>query len=264
MAAIWSISSGGHTFFLRTLSAYFPRVLRFQDQTPTPLLYREELEPKINDFASRLKFNKPVKLESNSLISGFAQGLGMKALGGEAIIRVHPKRINGLSSSQREFVLAREVAQIHANKGVWLGLVPGLVGIITTLALSLLFPPLAIPLSNLIGLMIFGSPAAAIGCTVASIAWVVLSRKLERDADDVAFELCSVNARRLAPLIFNDERQFNISRRDDPAVSCAVKAWRKCFITSNGNSRINISQRSLTAREKYFQEKLGYSAVGNP
>ncbi len=145
-----------------------------------------------------------------------AQAEGVSLFSGRAGIAINPDLVDEISGGQLEFLLAHELSHIKANDLIWMGGVLSIVGVITTLAMSILFPSSAAYFSPIVmATLMVSSPAAVVGLSVSLVALVFFSKWREECADKLGFSVCSDAAQKAAPQFFEKIRTAQIEYRND-------------------------------------------------
>lgn len=258
MTTFLNLCSGG-SMLLSSVFGIFSWRLRFQkDDKLLSSIKRKHIESKIQELASKLGINKPIELiEKNGLVGG-AQAQGISLFSGRAGMVIDPDLVNDMPEEQLEFVIAHELSHIKANDYlIWLGGAPSIVGVITTLAMSRLFPSSATHFPPIVmATFMVSSPAALVGLSASINAFVIFSRWREECADKLGFSVCSGAAQKAAPQFFEKIRTFQIEHRNDKEGSCLSRVWRKFLITESGETRFEVLHPSLKNRIKYLQPNL--------
>lgn len=251
-------SGGGLTLGL--INALFPSRLHLQKGGKFLSNEKRNLaESKIRELANKLTLSKPVELREIKGFKGGAQAQGMAFLPGKIGITFDPELINAMPDAELEFLMAHELSHIKANDNLTLFLIPGIIGVITTLAMIILFPSSAHYFSKLDfpKLSILGvTPAATIGLTVSLTTFIFFSRWREECADRLGFSICSESAQAGASSFFKEIRSDQLEYRNDQTVSVISRMWRKVLITKRGNFRLDILHPPLTKR-------INYLSIGN-
>ncbi len=152
-------------------------------------------------------------------------------------------------------MVAHELSHIKANDLIWLETVPGIAGVITTLAMSILFPSSATYFPPIvIATLMVSSPAAVVGLSVSGIAFLAFSKWREKCADKLGFSICSNAAQKAAPLCFDTIRISQIEYRNGEEGSYLSKVWRRFLITEDGEARFDVYHPSLKNRKEYLQQ----------
>jgi Zn-dependent protease with chaperone function len=208
---------------------------------------RQVLEKKIQDIAGKLGITKKIELrEVEGFFSG-AQAAGNNLLPGRAGIILDPA-LAECSSAELEFILAHELAHIKSNDLLTIFLFGAVVGIITTIALIILFPPLSI-YSPFLGC----APAATIGFLVGTVALIFFSQWRERCADELAFSICSKEGREGGIKFIERMRDMNLAYRNENSDSSFTRLWRKIYVTQGGDVRWDIFHPSLNNRIEHLK-----------
>lgn len=270
MATCLNLLSGG-SIILISLNGIFPWRLHCQKDAKTfdkPI--RNWMDKKVQELAGKLNISKPIELiEVPGLFATDAQAQGIAILKGRAGIAIDSPPKKDISEeeveeeidveqtynnlAETEFILAHELAHIKGNDVLWMGIAPAIIGAITTLAVSILFPQSAIYFSPLVmSVVMISSPAAAIGLTVSILALIFFSRWLEERADKLGFSVCSPQAQEAASKVFEDLRLANIAHRNNEKGSFISKLWNKVLITKDGDTRWDVMHPSLKTRVNYL------------
>lgn len=254
MTTCLNVFTGGANLFLIGIPGSFSWRLLFQEDAK--LLSTEKrscIELKVRELATKLGISKPVELiEIKGLICG-AQAQGNAIFPGRIGIAINPELVDELPEAHLEFLIAHELSHIKVNDIMWMGLVPGIVGTITTLAMNIIFPSSATLFSNLICCI---SPATSlaslIGLTVASVTFVIFSKWREECADKLGWSVCSKAAQNVAYNFFLTLQVKHIIHRNSQEGSFLSKLWRKFLITADGDVRYDIFHPSLKNRVNYL------------
>lgn len=221
MTTFLNLCSGG-SMFLSTIPGSFSWRLRLQkDDKLLSSTKRRHIESEVQELASKLEINKPIELiEKKGLMTG-AQAQGIAFFSGRAGIAIDPDLVYEMSEAELEFVIAHELSHIKANDLIWMGAVPSIVGVITTLAMSNLFPSSAAYFSPIVvATLMVSSPAAIGGLSVSVIALALFSKWREECADKLGFSICSDAAQKAAPEFFDKIRTSQIEHRNNDEGSC--------------------------------------------
>lgn len=227
--------------------------LRFQeDDKRLSRGKRKAIESKIQELALKLEINKPVELiEKKGLVAGF-QAQGIAFFSGRAGIALDPDLAEEVTEDELEFLIAHELSHIKANDLLWMGVVSGVVGMITTLAISILFPA-SVAFSSSFATMMLGSPAGLLGLSVSVIAFAIFSQWRESSADKLGFSICSESAQKAATGFFDKVRTSQINFRNDKNGSYFSKLLRRFVITEDGDFRLDVLHPRLKTRVEYLQ-----------
>lgn len=242
MAAFLDLLSSGSAFVCTIPSAFSWR-LRFQtDDQLLPQAKRRSIESKIQELAKELGISKTIELiEKRNLATG-AQAQGIGSFSSRIGIVIDPDLANALPEAELEFVLAHELSHIKANDNLWIGVFPSIAGVITTLAMSTLFPSLAADFSISIV-----SLSAVPGIAVSTIALFSLSKWREECADKLGFSACSCNAKKAAPAFFDRIRVGQARLRDNDVL-------KRFLFTEDGESRLDVLHPPLASRVQYLRD----------
>jgi Zn-dependent protease with chaperone function len=214
---------------------------------------RNQIELKIQELAQKLGISKPIELIEKKGLLTIAQAQGIAFFSCRAGIAIDPDIADVMPEAELEFLLAHELSHIKTNDNMWMGVVPGIVGIVATLAMSILFPS-SIAFSSIVATLILTSPAALVGLSVSVIAFVILSKWREECADKLGFSVCSDAAQKAAPQFFDSIRTAQIEYRNDEEGSYLSQLWRKFLITEAGEFRFDVFHPSLNTRINYLQQ----------
>lgn len=245
----------GSCAFLISIPGSFAWRLRFQkDDRILSEAQRGRLESKVQELAQKLEINKPIEIMEKNDLTGGAQAQGVALFSGRVGIAIDPDVVREIPEEQLEFLMAHELSHIKANDAIRLGVVSGIIGAITTLAMSRLFPSSAAHFSPavMISLMI-SSPAAAVGSVVSMIFFSFYSRCREECADKLGVSICSDAAQKAAPELFEKGRALQLEYRNNEGCSSLVKLWRRFLITEDGEFRFDLFHPSLKNRIKYLR-----------
>lgn len=244
----------GGTMLFSAIPGSFSWRLRFQkDDKLLSTEKRNQIESKAQELAQKLGISKHIELiEKKGLMTG-AQAQGIAFFSGRAGIAIDPYMADEMSEAELEFLIAHELSHIKANDIVWMGAIPGIVGVITTLAMTILFPSTVV-FSSTVATPILTSPAALVGLSVSLVAFAFFSRWREECADKLGFSVCSKAAQKAAPQFFEKIRTVQIEYRNNEEGSCFSKLWRKFLITEAGDFRFDVLHPSLKTRIKYLQQ----------
>lgn len=214
---------------------------------------RHQIESKIQELAQKLGINKPVELIEKKGLSTVAQAQGTSLFSGRAGIAIDPEIAAILPEGQLEFLIAHELSHIKSNDVIRFG-TASIPGVITTFAMSLLFPSSTtlFPLT-IITCTGITSPAAAVGLAASGIAFSVLSKWREEHADKLGLSVCSENAKETAFRFFATIHTAQILQRDQGEGSYLSKLWDKLLITEDGEARFDVLHPSLQSRIEYLR-----------
>lgn len=243
---------------LGTIPGSFSWRLRLQkDDKLLSATKRGFIESKVQELASKLGINKPIELIEKKGLMGGAQAQGIAFFSSRAGIAIDPDLADSMPEAELEFLIAHELSHIKANDLIWMGAVSSIVGVITTLAMSNLFPSSAAYFSPIVvATSMISSLAALVGVSVSVIASALFSKWREECADKLGFSVCSDAAQKAAPQFFENIRTSQIEYRNDEKGSCLSKLWRKFLITEAGDVRFDVLHPSLKTRIKYLQLKI--------
>ena len=186
--------------------------------------------------------------EIRGLTTG-AQAMGNTLFPGRAGIVIDPELFIDMPEDQQEFLLAHEISHIKKNDVFSIFVGSALIGVIATVALCILFPPLAVFSP------VWGSGAFYLGALISGIAMACLSIWRESCADKLAFDACSEEGKKGAIQFFEDFREGGIEYRNEEDISVISRIWRKFSITKQGNFRLDLLHPSLTSRIKYLKQR---------
>lgn len=228
-------------------------VLRFcskKDEKILPAKKRLELEILVNTLAEKIGIKKHIEIKEVSNFSAGAQAFGSNLLPVSPAIILDPELFVSISPSEQEFLIGHELSHIKYDDLLKMSVVSGLLGVISTVALKVLFPSLAI-----FSISLGSSPAAFIGFVVSSVALIMYSRKSEEQADKTSFSLCSHRNKNGGAKLFKRVQKNAISVRNEEGCSFWSNLWHKIAITNEGNTRYDIMHPSLTSRIKYLERQ---------
>jgi len=237
---------GGGLVLASTLPNTFAWKLHLEPETYTICggIDRRNLAAKIEILRTRLSIPKPIAFkESTSAESLQAQGTVL--FPGAAGIVYNPALLAQFSEAEWEFFLAHELCHIRSNDQLLFGLCASAIAIVTTVAISILFPSFALLTAFSIKTTTFG---------IGLIAKVIISRWREICADKQAFAVCSPEAQNGAISAFEKWRNAHIEARNDETVPYIVQIWRKLTTSSEGNYRLDLLHPSFTTRISYLSE----------
>lgn len=256
MTTCLNLISGG-SFLLVGVFGSLSWRLRFQKDGKILLNEnRKEIESNIKKLAQNIGIEKPVELIEVNKVTTIAQAQGIGSFSGRVGIAINPGQILQLYKFERELLIAHELAHIKTNDPLWMGLIPGIAGVITTLAMTILFPSSGTYFSrNIVINSLIGSPAALVGIAVSFIVCSFFSKWREECADKLAMSICSNEAKLAAPMLFERLKQAHILHRNDPKCKGFSKLWRKLLISQNGDYIFDIFHPSYNARINYLQVK---------
>lgn len=180
-----------------TLNGIFPVDLYCnKDEKWLPNQGRIYLEEKIKEVALKLGVTKKIEILDMLYAAVPEQGHGSSLLPGRAGIIVNSAcYYDRPLAVKRGFKIAREIAHIKNNDTLSIGVVVVAAGVISSMALAVLFPFLAVKNSTLNN----NTPATTIGIFVATpIALVLFSRWREACADKTALSICSQEEKQAA------------------------------------------------------------------
>jgi len=216
---------------------------------------RGDLESKVQSLANKLAINKPIQLIEITDITPPMKTQGNALLPGKAGIAFDPEFADQISEEEFEFWMAHQLVHIKANDFVWFAVVPIAIGVITTIAMSVLFPSSATHFS-IPG--IYNSHAAAIGIIASAISIIFFSRWREASADKLGSSICSEAVKKAGLAAFNSMAKDNIEYRNEGGISLLSSLWRKFLLTSDGNSRFNILYPSIQTRITYLSQSIAH------
>lgn len=247
MVTCLNLCFSGSTFLV-SISAIFPWRLHFQkDAKLLSPEKRSYLESKIRELSEKLAISRRVELlEIKGLLFTDAQALGFAASPGRLGIAINPESFDCMPEEMQEVIIAHELSHIRSNDFAWVGICSSILGVITALALHILFPSLSIYSPD--------SPAAIIGFAVSTVALIFFSRWREECADKRGLSICSAPARVAAPYIFEWLKEETLHYRNDPKSSSLSKLWRKFCISEEGEDRLDILHPSLKTRIRYIRQ----------
>jgi Zn-dependent protease with chaperone function len=255
MATYLNLLSGA-SFFLAAIPGSISWRLRFQkDACLLDSRIKKFIESKIKEFALKLGISKEVELREIKDLMGYAQAQGNAIWPGRIGIVIDSELANKASQDQLEFLIGHELSHIKANDAIWMATAASSVGVITTLAMSILFPSSAAYFSKLvICTFMVSSPAAAIGLTASSIAFVFFSKRREECADRLGFAICSKAAKQAAPQFFEKIIKEHLEDRDNQKDTYWLRLLTRILITKEGNDRLDLFHPSLTKRVEYLKQ----------
>lgn len=209
------------------------------------------LEEKVRILSENIGIKKKLELREIKGLKTGAQAMGNSLLPGRAGMAIDPLLFDTLPEEQQEFILAHEIAHLKKNDTLSLFFVPALIGVISTVALCILFPPLAVVYP------IWGAGATYIGIAISLVAFTIFSRWREKCADKIGQSICSQQAKEAGPQFFEDIRQMQIEWRNEEDISKLSKLFRKIMISKEGNFRLDsLLHPSLKARIKYLRQPI--------
>lgn len=234
---------GGEWLLVSLINSFHWRSMIQKDAKILEPERRAEIEALVQDLSRRMGISKKVKvMEIENLGGGsaVAQAIGNTFFFTPGIV-INPHYFQLKSSSMTEFILAHELAHLSANHSLLGGIAASLAGIITTVALSVLFPQIA-----------FSATVGLIGCAVGAIALILFSQWMEGCADRTAFSILSEESKKSVVDFHGNSIISNLEFRNDANASIFSKAWRRIEITSEGNERFEFFHPSLTDTYKYL------------
>jgi Zn-dependent protease with chaperone function len=247
----------GCTQILWYLPNCFAWKLRFQqeDRLLSPEK-RNQIESKVQDLAQKLGINKPITIMEKKC-SSIAEAQGVAWFSGRAGIIIDPGVANAIPEEQLEFLIAHELSHIKNNDNVSFGVVPGIVTILTHLAIKVLFPSLkAFIIPSPVEIFVPATiqlPRRNLASIIADLVSVTFSiffyRWREKSADKLGFSICSDAGQKAAPQFFDLIKRGNIWHRNSEEASL----FTKMFITEDGENMIDIGHPWLKDRIKYLQ-----------
>jgi Zn-dependent protease with chaperone function len=253
MTTLLNLFYGG-SMLLSAIPGSFSWRLRFQESENELSKYkREQINEKIENLAKNLEIRKPIELVQKKGLVTIAQAQGLALFSSRAGIVLDPNIVCRLPEVQLEFLIAHELSHIKANDHMWIGVVSGIVGIITTSAMSILFPS-SVAFSSTVATFIQIPPAALVGLSLSAIALINFSKWREECADKRGFSVCSDDSQEAAPEFFETIRTSQRMYRNDKKGSSLSKLWRKFLITKAGDARFDVLHPSLTTRIGYLTE----------
>jgi Zn-dependent protease with chaperone function len=261
MTTILDLFSGGSILFAAIPGSFSWR-LRFQkDDRILSIEKRICIESKIQELAQKLEISKSIELiEKKGKFAGL-QAQGIELFYGRAGIAIDPELVKVISEEQLEFLLAHELAHIKANDHLWMCVASSIVGIITTLAMNILFQLLGVYFSPNVSRLLGISPAAAIGLSISHIALAFFSKWREECADKLGISICSDAAQTAAPTFFDSLKTFYIECRNSEEDPYLFRLLVRFLITSDGDVRFDIYHPSLKTRINYLQFNNGQNRI---
>lgn len=257
MKTCLSLFSGCGGFFFGIIPGSCSWRLHFQEDDK--LLNKEKrdyIELKIQEIAQKLKISKPIELIERKGLITIAQAQGVAIFSGRIGIAIDPELADEMSEAELEFIIAHELSHIKTNDHILLWAIPGLVGVITNLAIRILFPSFSsITFSPIVKTTIIRSPAALAAQIVSVITFVFFSKWREECADKLGFSICSDAAQKAASKSFDKIRIAQIEYRNIKEGSYLSRLWRKFLITKDGEFRLGILHPSLKSRINYLQTR---------
>jgi Zn-dependent protease with chaperone function len=214
---------------------------------------RSSVESKIQELAKKLGINKPIELIEKKGLLGPAQAQGVAFFSGRAGIAINPDTVDKTPEEELEFLIAHELAHIKANDAIWTGVVPSIIGVIMTSALSILFLSSAAYFSPIVMATLMVTYPAAVCLSVSFVAFSIFSKWREECADKLGLSVCSDAAQKAAPKFFDKIRTSQIEYRNRKEGPCLSRLLRRCLITGGGDVRFDIFHPSLETRIKYLQ-----------
>lgn len=228
------------TFWLP--QAFYPfRLHLLKDQKLLNSDQRTQLENKIKQLAESLGINKKINVVERKSVWSTAQAQGSALFPGKAGILIDVMIWNEFTEGEREFVLAHELAHIKNNDVAFGFCTCFLVQVVTTVALSILFPPLGVVHS-----LFWGNKALIIGCAAALVAFSIFSKWREECADKLALSVCSKQGVEGAVTFFAPMEQ-DTSR---------LNIFERIWYTEEGETRLNILHPSVAKRRAYCKDYL--------
>ncbi len=164
---------------------------------------RKFIKSSIQEVSQKLDLKKPIELIEKKGSSKAIQFQGIAFFSGRAGIVINPDLVSNIAHGELEFRIARELSHIKTNDLLWIAVVPAIIGVTTTVAISILFPSSAAYFSP-IGMEKFikTSTAALIGLSVSIISFLFFSNWRIICADRSAFSNSSQHAQNSAPNVF--------------------------------------------------------------
>lgn len=256
MATFLNLLSGG-MILTAVVPGIFSWRLRFQkDDKHLNQNKRTRLELKIQELAKKLEINKPIELiEKRNLWCG-AEAQGLALFSCRAGIAIDPDLVNAIPVDELEFLIAHELSHIKANDLISMGVIPSAIGVLTTLAMSLLFPATAANFSPMVAMLLIPSPAALVGVSVSAITFALFSKWREKCADKLGRSICSDAAKKTAFHFYDRVRRLQFEYRNDENCSFCSKILRRFLFSEDGDFRLDVLHPPLSTRIKYLQTTL--------
>lgn len=208
---------------------------------------RKSIEEQIKSLANKLGVTKEIELIEDE--NDIAQAFGNAILPGKAVIGVNSQFFLNLSAEMVEFTLAHEICHIKHNDNLTTPSVLILTCLVTTIALSLLFPCSAFFSLELAGNLV-------VSLVVGLVAMVILGQRQEELADKTAFPICSEKGKIGAIIFFEASLSANIKDRNEMGISWMSSLWRKIIIDSDGENRNDLIHPPLKTRINYLQKLM--------
>jgi Zn-dependent protease with chaperone function len=230
----------GASSFLISLYGIVPVSLCFSKdaRTLSPKV-RQKLEAKVTTLAKKLGITKQLELVEVTELEGGAKAEGNALLPGRAGILIDPALFATLSESEQESLLAHELVHIASSDLISFGLLGGLVGLVTTVALQTFFEGVSL-IPSMVGL------------AVSYLAIMLFSRYREECADKKGFAICSDEGKRAAVSLFTAIRQDHLHYRNDPNVTPCTRFFRRIVFSKEGNDCLDPFHPSLSTRIAYL------------
>lgn len=218
--------------------------LRTKDTRTLPSDRRSALQDKVNDLAEKLDMRKPLQLIETNKIKKIVSS-GNTLFQGKAGILINPEYFHE-SNPLNEFELAHAIAKIKNNDVIVTSLIAGLVGVITNIALKILFPQL--PPSSFSG---FKIDSIDIATFISGFAAGMIFDYRSCRTEQMAFSMCSRVGQQAVIDNLRQQQVDNINKRNDANVSKISAFFRKVFIKENGDL-ISLTNYPLSIRIREF------------
>ena len=221
-----------------------------KDDRILDIAQRNFIELKAQELATKLGINKRIEILEKSHLLGLAQAQGLAIFSTRAGIAINPQLFETLTESQTEFILAHEIAHIKANDFLTIFLIPGLIGMLTHLAISFLVPAYAV-FVPLLGTSI----SATLGALASYLSLVFVSRWREECADKLGYSNCSLAAQIAGPGFFENAilGQQQLREQEGPWYT---RLFNKVAFTEEGDFRLDFLHPPLTTRVNYLRQPL--------
>ncbi|MBS4168548.1 M48 family metalloprotease [Parachlamydia sp. AcF125] len=243
--------AGGTWLFPAAVVGIFSCRLRFQkDLKVLPEEERHTLETKVQELAHKLKICKKLEIREISGLELGAQAMGNVIFPGRAGVIIDPYFFECLTPETQEFFVAHEISHIKHHDSLTLCLVAGVASMVTTIALSVLFPRSA----DLSSGKWYGGVACSGGVAAGMFTYSLASQWREKCADKTAFSVCSPEAQAAAIEFFEDCRSIYRGYRNEEGISFLSSVWRKTRIMAEGEDRLDILHPFLKDRINYLKE----------
>jgi Zn-dependent protease with chaperone function len=213
-----------------------------QDDSIYIVSKRKELVTKVDEIAKKLGIDKKLEVSFITGLTVCAQAMGNTIFPGKAGLAIDPNLLDKLPSGDLKFLVAHELSHIKHNDTLTIPLLTGLVQLISTVALSILFP--------------YATAISAISYTafaVGLITFSLFSRYREECADKKAYSICSQEGKKGAINFLTNLKNGNIQYRNEENINVFSSLWRKIKVNEQGDVRWDVLHPSFQTRIDYLR-----------